>query len=472
MKTRRLPTMKRGTNPSTLPLGSSQSAHEKGCTKGCPASNCVAKKTIMELGADGLPVLPAKDQAEIDAMRRQAQEAEMAALKLLGEDTSGAVQAKPLSMFNRVSSAARAAQRQTAQYLRLRASRDSKVSSAPSTPGSMTPVVQKAPEPEPMPAKEPVVAPAPAPPAKKPSKQRSKKAPPAKKAARSGLLEAVEADVRAARAAPAAPKLAPSAEPPKPAARAAPTVTKAPEPPKYGYESLLSDVSRAYCGYDEAYFHDRPRELASQEKAGQAARAAADAREVVASREAALRSSKDAARAADAALRQLRKPAKTTKETKKDMWLAAPASPTPAEIDKRIDELRQRAEGDLAPDPVLRRARAALHGAVPGDLAGVRVVDDAPVVVADPMDDPVLRRARAMLSQQPAAAPPPSQNLPAELLDDPVLRRARAMLAAASAPPPAPVPAESSSSGEDLMARIARLAQTEVEPPLTFEPLK
>ena len=45
------------------------------------------------------------------------------------------------------------------------------------------------------------------------------------------------------------------------------------------------------------------------------------------------------------------------------------------------------------------------------------------------------------------------------------------MLAAAAAPPPAPVPAETS-SGEDLMARIARLAQTEVEPPLTFEPLK
>ena len=322
-----------------------------------------------------------------------------------------------------------------------------------------------------MPAKEPVVAPAKAPPAKKPSKQRSKKAPPAKKAARAGLLEAVEADVRAARAAPAAPKPAPSAEPPKPAARAAREPAKAPEPPKYGYESLLSDVSRAYCGYDEAYFHDRPRELASQEKAGQAARAAADAREVVASREAALRSSKDAARAADAALRQLRKPAKPLKETKKDMWLAAPASPTPAEIDKRIDELRQRAEGDLAPDPVLRRARAALHGTV-GDLAAVRVVADAPVVVADPMDDPVLRRARAMLSQQPAAAPPPQQQIPDELLDDPVLQRARAMLAAAAAPPPAPVPAESSSSGEDLMARIARLAQTEVEPPLTFEPLK
>ena len=420
----------------------------------------------MELGADGLPVLPLKDQAEIDAMRRQAQEAEMAALKLLGEDTSGAVQAKPLSMFNRVSSAARAAQRQTAQYLRLRASRDSKVSSAPSTPGSMTPApLMKAPEPEPMPAKEPVAEPAPA---KKPSKQRSKKAPPAKKAARAGLLEAVEADVHAARAA----KPAPSAEPPKPAVRAAREPAKAPEPPKYGYESLLSDVSRAYCGYDEAYFHDRPRELASQEKAGQAARAAADAREVVASREAALRSSKDAARAADAALRQLRKPAKPLKETKKDLWLAAPASPTPAEIDKRIDELRQRAEGDLAPDPVLRRARAALHGAVPGDLAGVRVVEDAPVVVADPLDDPVLRRARAMLSQQPAAAPPPQQQIPDELLDDPVLQRARAMLAAAAAPPPAPVPAESSSSGEDLMARIARLAQTEVEPPLTFEPLK
>ena len=404
----------------------------------------------MELGADGLPVLPAKDQAEINAMKRQAQEAEMAALKLLGEDTSGAVQAKPLSMFNRVSSAARAAQRQTAQYLRLRASRDSKVSSAPSTPGSLTPApLQKAPEPEPMPV--PVAAPVE--PAKKPTKRVAKK-PAAKKA---GLLEAVEADVRAARAAP------PSREP-----------AKAPEPPKYGYESLLSDVSRAYCGYDEAYFHDRPRELASQEKAGQAARAAADAREVVASREAALRSSKDAARAADAALRQLRKPAKTTKETKKDMWLAAPASPTPAEIDKRIDELRQRAEGDLAPDPVLRRARAALHGAVPGDLAGVRVVADAPVVASeDPLDDPVLRRARAMLSQQPAAAPPPQQQLPEELLDDPVLRRARAMLAAAAAPPPAPVPAEaSSSSGEDLMARIARLAQTEVEPPLTFEPLK
>ena len=45
------------------------------------------------------------------------------------------------------------------------------------------------------------------------------------------------------------------------------------------------------------------------------------------------------------------------------------------------------------------------------------------------------------------------------------------MLADAAAPPPAPVPTESS-SGEDLMARIARLAQTEVEPPLTFEPLK
>ena len=319
-----------------------------------------------------------------------------------------------------------------------------------------------------MPAKavEPVVEKVP--PAKKPTKRAAKK-PASKKA---GLLEAVEADVHAARAA----KPAPSAEPPKPAVRAAREPArepaKAPEAPKYGYESLLSDVSRAYCGYDEAYFHDRPRELASQEKAGQAARAAADAREVVGSREAALRSSKDAARAADAALRQLRKPAKTTKETKKDMWLAAPASPTPAEIDKRIDELRQRAEGDLAPDPVLRRARAALHGGTPGDLAGVRVVEDAPVVVADPMDDPVLRRARAMLSQQPAAAPPPSQNLPAELLDDPVLRRARAMLAAASAPPPAPVPAESSSSGEDLMARIARLAQTEVEPPLTFEPLK
>ena len=412
----------------------------------------------MELGADGLPVLPAKDQAEIDAMRRQAQEAEMAALKLLGEDTSGAVQAKPLSMFNRVSSAARAAQRQTAQYLRLRASRDSKVSSAPSTPGSMTPApLNKAPEPEPMPAKavEPVVEKVP--PAKKPTKRAAKK-PASKKA---GLLEAVEADVRAARAVPSKPK---AAEP-----------AKAPEPPKYGYESLLSDVSRAYCGYDEAYFHDRPRELASQEKAGQAARAAADAREVVASREAALRSSKDAARAADAALRQLRKPAKPLKETKKDMWLAAPASPTPAEIDKRIDELRQRAEGDLAPDPVLRRARAALHGAVPGDLAGVLVVEDAPVVASeDPLDDPVLRRARAMLAQQPAAAPPPQQQqqLPDELLDDPVLRRARAMLAAAAAPPPAPVPAESSSSGEDLMARIARLAQTEVEPPLTFEPLK
>ena len=422
----------------------------------------------MELGADGLPVLPAKDQAEIDAMRRQAQEAEMAALKLLGEDTSGAVQAKPLSMFNRVSSAARAAQRQTAQYLRLRASRDSKVSSAPSTPGSLTPApLQKAPEPEPLPAKAaPVVEKAP--PAKKPTKQRSKKAPPAKKAARAGLLEAVEADVHAARAA----KPAPSAEPPKPAARAAREPAKAPEPPKYGYESLLSDVSRAYCGYDEAYFHDRPRELASQEKAGQAARAAADAREVVASREAALRSSKDAARAADAALRQLRKPAKPLKETKKDLWLAAPASPTPAEIDKRIDELRQRAEGDLAPDPVLRRARAALHGGTPGDLAAVRVVNDAPVVASDdPLDDPVLRRARAMLAQQPAAAPPPQQQLPDELLDDPVLQRARAMLAAAAAPPPAPVPAESS-SGEDLMARIARLAQTEVEPPLTFEPLK
>ena len=147
-----------------------------------------------------------------------------------------------------------------------------------------------------MPAKaEPVAAPAPAakaPPAKKPTKRVAKK-PAAKKA---GLLEAVEADVRAARAAPAAPKLAPSAEPPKPAVRAAREPAKAPEPPKYGYESLLSDVSRAYCGYDEAYFHDRPRELASQEKAGQAARAAADAREVVASREAALRSSKDAAR--------------------------------------------------------------------------------------------------------------------------------------------------------------------------------
>ena len=69
-------------------------------------------------------------------------------------------------------------------------------------------------------------------------------------------------------------------------------------------------------------------------------------------------------------------------------------------------------------------------------------------------------------------APPPQQQLPEELLDDPVLRRARAMLAAAAPPPPAPVPAESSSSGEDLMARIARLAQTEDEPPLTFEPLK
>ena len=46
------------------------------------------------------------------------------------------------------------------------------------------------------------------------------------------------------------------------------------------------------------------------------------------------------------------------------------------------------------------------------------------------------------------------------------------MRAAAAAPPPAPVPAESASSGEDLMAPIARLAQTEVEPPLTFEPLK
>ena len=258
-----------------------------------------------------------------------------------------------------------------------------------------------------MPAKaaEPVVEKAP--PAKKPTKQRSKKAPPAKKAGRAGLLEAVEADVHAARAA----KPAPSAEPPKPAVRAAREPAKAPEPPKYGYESLLSDVSRAYCGYDEAYFHDRPRELASQEKAGQAARAAADAREVVASREAALRSSKDAARAADAALRQLRKPAKPLKETKKDLWLATPASPTPAEIDKRIDELRQRAEGDLAPDPVLRRARAALHGAVPGDLAGVRVVNDAPVVASDaPVIAPVPTTAKL---------PVPTSSVPA--LISPVL---------------------------------------------------
>ena len=285
-------------------------------------------------------------------------------------------------MFNRVSSAARAAQRQTAQYPRLRAARLEGV------PGAVhTWFIDTSAPPEGAGAGAmPVPVAAPVEPAKKPSKRAAKK-PAAKKR---GPPRAAEADVRAARAAP------PSREP-----------AKAPEPPKYGYESLLSDVSRAYCGYDEAYFHDRPRELASQEKAGQAARAAADAREVVASREAALRSSKDAARAADAALRQLRKPAKPLKETKKDMWLAAPASPTPAEIDKRIDELRQRAEGDLAPDPVLRRARAALHGAVPGDLAGVRVVDDAPVVVADPMNDPVLQRARAMLSQQPAAAPPP-----------------------------------------------------------------
>ena len=49
----------------------------------------------------------------------------MAALKLLGEDTSGAVQSPPLSMFNRVSSAARArpapdgAVPQTARVARL-----------------------------------------------------------------------------------------------------------------------------------------------------------------------------------------------------------------------------------------------------------------------------------------------------------------------------------------------------------------
>ena len=154
------------------------------------------------------------------------------------------------------------------------------MSSAPSTPGSLTPApLQKAPgagahacsgrgarrrEGEEAEQAEP------------------RRSPPRRSAGL--LLEAVEADVRAARAAPA-PKPAPSAEPPKPAVRAARGAGEGAGAPKFGYESLLSDVSRAYCGYDEAYFHDRPRELASQEKAGQAARAAADAREVVASRE-------------------------------------------------------------------------------------------------------------------------------------------------------------------------------------------
>ena len=436
----------------------------------------------VQLAPDGLPMLPASDLAELAAMRRKAAEAEAEALRLLGEDTSGAVHAKPLSMFNRVSSAALAAKRQTAQYLRLRASRDAPVSSSTETPGSLTPAPQPvAPEPEPMPA----AAPAPAP-KKKPSRRKPKKA---------GLLEAVEADVRAARTAPKATRASAAPKQPKLTAPAAREPAKAPEPPKYGYESMLSDVSRAYCGYDEVYFHDRPRELASQVKANQASRAAKDAREVVASREAALRTSKDAARAADAALRQAARRKPTAKPPKQDMWLAAPASPTPAEIDSRIDELRKRAEGDCAPDPVLRRARAALQGEA--DLSGVRVVRDARVSGdADPLDDPVLLRARAMLSQGPrppqqipadllddpvlrraramlaasqGPAPPP-QELPAELLDDPVLRRARAMLAAASAPPPVPV-APSSGDPEELMARLARLMNTEVEPPLTFEPL-
>ena len=63
--------MNGGTNPSTLHLGSSQSCMK---TKGLPGEPLRCKSTIMELGADGLPVLPAKDQAEIDAMKRQAQE--------------------------------------------------------------------------------------------------------------------------------------------------------------------------------------------------------------------------------------------------------------------------------------------------------------------------------------------------------------------------------------------------------------
>lgn len=422
------------------------------CKLGSPNAERQPKMDV-RLAPDGLPMLPASDLAELAAMRRKAAEAEAEALRLLGEDTSGAVHAKPLSMFNRVSSAALAAKRQTAQYLRLRASRDAPVSSSMETPGSLTPAPQPvAPEPEPMPA----AAPAPAP-KKKPSRRKPKKA---------GLLEAVEADVRAARTAPKATRASAAPKQPKLTEPAAREPAKAPEPPKYGYESMLSDVSRAYCGYDEVYFHDRPRELASQEKANQASRAAKDAREVVASREAALRTSKDAARAADAALRQAARRKPTAKPPKQDMWLAAPASPTPAEIDSRIDELRKRAEGDCAPDPVLRRARAALQGEA--DLSGVRVVRDARVSGdADPLDDPILKRARAMLAQGPA---PPPQQIPADLLDDPVLKRARAMLAAASAPPPVPV-APSSGDPEELMARLARLMNTEVEPPLTFEPL-
>ena len=76
------------------------------------------------------PRLSERDRAEIDEMRRQADEAEAQALELLGEPAPLRRHRSALSFYNGVSSAALAAKRQTAAYLKLRKSRDAPVADA------------------------------------------------------------------------------------------------------------------------------------------------------------------------------------------------------------------------------------------------------------------------------------------------------------------------------------------------------
>ena len=193
-------------------------------------------------------------------------------------------------------------------------------------------------------------------------------------------------------------------------------------PQRFGYEDLLSDVGRAYCGYDKSYFE---RATGTDE----AVEEAAAARNKVAIRE----------RNRD----MQRNEAPTEKVATKDFWLTKPVnrSMTDTEFEQRLRDLRYRVEGA----PILQTR---------SDWAKLGVVD----------------AAAAFANKDTSSSPPPQRQQPREVI----------MTTKENEPPPqhyskqpieTPGNDDEENESESLIARALALAQRPVEPPLTFAPL-
>ena len=508
-------------------------------------------------------------------LRRLAENDEQKALRLLGEPSkSGAYERRPSATLARsnaltsssapVSSAVLKAKQQNAEYLRLRAERDETAAPRPPPPRrSASRESDDARRPPSNPrsddgrrsadvpprrgARAPPDEPA-APPRPTPSAEPARASPARAAAAAGGLLASIEAEVAQARTSMASadarasadvarrtpretpretPRSSREARPPhepgfgyvKPPPRRRPAPAKA---ATFGYESLLSDVSRAYCGYDDSYFDKAQDRDATRRAAAdaEAARAAVREREATWRAEtSARRAADDDARAAAAAADRSRAAAAAPGD---DAWLSAPVAPSDAELDARVDALRLRVEGGSSPaegvDILSRAAAMARRPASPppafGDdaanpLARAMALARRPVTPPLAFEGPrdVLASfsavADAPVRGDVARAPPPA--MPAPAGDDPLaaaLARAMALSqrpvtpplafdSAAPAPPAAPAyaapayaapathaapatyaaPAPSGDDAASVLSRAFALAHADVEPPLTFAPL-